>query len=116
MLAFDRFRSADETFAGQRRGDQPVHGCRANLIALVPATIDEELQRPGRLAGRHAEGGSNAGAVETKQFSCRGGRPECAGGGGWMKTTRIMGGRIKRVAKPAADFEPGHDCSKQFLS
>ena len=43
VLAFDRFRRAEEIFARQRRGDNAVHRGSANLEVLVPGAVDEEL-------------------------------------------------------------------------
>ena len=49
MLAFHRFGRADEIIARQGRCDHAVHRGGADLIALVPSAVDEELQRAGGL-------------------------------------------------------------------
>ena len=59
VLAFDRFGRADEVVARQRGGDHAVHGGGADLIALVPGAVDQELQRARGLAAGDAEGGDD---------------------------------------------------------
>src|SRR3954453_15456725 len=102
MLAFDRFGSADEIVTRKRRGDHAVHRGGADLVALVPCAVDEELQRAGGLAARYAERRDDLLLRQGEQLcgGCRGAIG--ARGRGRMKATLVVRGRIERVAEPAA--------------
>ena len=116
MLAFDRFRRADEIVARKRCGNHAVHRRRANLVALVPGAIDEKLQRASRLAAGDAEGGDDPILRQTEQF-CRSGRRAIRSSSRRrVKAAAIMRGRIERIAEPAADFVARDDRGQHFAT
>ena len=55
VLALDRFGGADKIIARQSRRDHAVHGGGADLVALVPGAVDQELQRARGLAAGDAK-------------------------------------------------------------
>ena len=116
MLALDRLGCADKVVARQGRRDHAVHRGRADLVALVPAAIDQELQRAGRLAAGNAKRGDDLLFRQTKQFRRSGRRPIRPGGRGGMKAAGIMRGRIERIAEPAADLVACDDSGQYFAA
>ena len=100
---------ADEIVARQRRGDDAVHRGGADLVALVPGAVDQELQRARGLAAGDAERRDDLVLRQAEQFSGRRRGAIGSGGRGRMKAARVMRGRIERVAEPAAHFIAGHD-------
>ena len=104
VLALDRFARADEIVARQRRGDHAIHRGGADLVALVPGAVDQELQRARGLAAGDAEGGDDLLLGQAEQFARGGRRAIGAGGRGRVEAARVMRGRVERVAEPAADL------------
>ena len=109
VLALDRFGRADEIVARQRGRDHAVHRGGADLVALVPGAVDQELQRARGLAAGDAERRDDLVLRQPEQFSRRRGRAIGSRRRGRMKAARVMRGRIERVAEPAAHFIAGHD-------
>src|ERR1700730_14690819 len=88
--------------ACQRGRDHAVHRGGADLIALVPGAVDQNLQRARGLAAGDAERRDDLRLRQPEQFCRRGRGAIGAGGGGGVKTAGIMRGGIERVAEPAA--------------
>ena len=107
VLALDRFGGADEIVARQGGRDHAVHRGGADLVALVPGAVDQELQRSRGLAAGDAECRDDLIFRQPEQL-CRGCRRAIGSRrGGGMKAARIMRGGIERVAEPAAHFIAG---------
>ena len=109
VLALDGFGRADEIVARQCRGDHAVHRGSADLIALVPGAVDQELQRARRLAARDAKSRDDLVLRQAEQFSGRRRRAIGSRGRGRVKSSCIMRGGVERVAEPAAHFIAGDD-------
>ncbi len=109
VLALDQLGRADEIITRQRRRDHAVHGGGADLVALVPGTVDQELQRARGLAAGNAERRDDLILRQSEQFRGGCGCAIGASGGGRVKAAGIMRGGIERVAETAAHLVTGDD-------
>ena len=116
VLALDRFRGADKIIARQRRRDHPVHGGGANLIALVPGSVHQKLQRARGLAAGDAKRRDDLPFRQSEQLCRRRRGAIGARGRGRVKAAGIMRGGIERVAETAAHFITGDDRREHFTA
>ncbi len=109
MAALDGLGRAAEALGRQGRRDQAIHRRLADLPALVPGAVLQELQRAGRLAAGHAEGRNHLLGAQAQHPSGRGRGAEGPCSRRWVETAGVVGGGIQRQAQPAADLVSGHD-------
>ena len=116
VLALDRFGGADKIIARQRCRDYPVHGGGADLIALVPGSVHQKLQRACGLAAGDAKRRDDLPFRQSKQLCRRRRGAVGACGRGRVKAAGIMRGGIERVAQPAAHLITGDDRSQHVAA
>jgi hypothetical protein len=91
VLAFERLGRALESIAHQTRGHQAVQGGPANLMALGPGAVGEELQAAGCLGQNGAKRASNAISIHAENpCRSRGGAESTARGGGMVAAVIML--------------------------
>ncbi len=101
VRALQRLRRALEPLAHQGCRHQPVGRRPADLEALRPGAVHQELQAAGGLAQRGAERPGDARRVQPEHPSGGGGGAERAAGGGGMEPAVVMRPRRQRERHPA---------------
>ncbi len=114
MRPFEGLGGALEALAHQGGGNQAVAGGPADLGALGPGAVDQELQAAGALAEHGAEGAFDAGRIEAEHTRGRGRGAECAAGGGGVEAAVVMRLGGQREGDAAGDLISGDDGGKDI--
>ena len=109
MRSLERLRRALEPLAREARRREPVHRRPADLEALRPGAVDEELEAARGLRKRDPERGFDRLRRQTEcpRRRCR--RAEGAAGGARVKAARVVLAGRQREGEPAGDLVPRDD-------
>ena len=109
VLALERLGRALEALAGQRGGGEAAEGGPADLEALGPGAVGEELQRARGLGERDAERVLDLARIEAHGTARGGGGPEGAAGGGGVEAAVVMRAGGQREGGAADHLVAGDD-------
>ena len=90
MHAFDRFVRTAKAFARQRSGNEAGHRRPADLKALGPCAVRQELKTAAGLAERDAQRPGRLRRIKAHDARRGGGRAEGPAGGAWMKAASVV--------------------------
>ncbi len=109
VAAFQRLGGALEALAHQRGGHQTIAGGPADLEALGPGAVGQELQAAGALAQHGAQGAFHPLGAQAEHPGGGGGGTERAAGRGGMEAAVVVLAGGQSQGDAAGDFVAGDD-------